>query len=83
MRPEITWWYHLFATILSRMEWGILEMEALQHFSAMEAFCRQRAKMDGEDNRFWLTEAEMLAKLAADAEKSALQCSRSKSERRG
>lgn len=55
---------------------GVLKMEALQHFSAMEAFCRQRAKMDGEDVRFWLTEAEMLAKLAADANKKALQSSR-------
>ena len=38
-------------------------METLQHYRAMEAFCRQRAKMDGEDELFWLTEAEVLAKL--------------------
>ena len=56
-------------------------MEALQHFNAMEAFCRQRAKMDGEDERFWLTEADRLAKLVANAEISALQRSRFKSGR--
>jgi hypothetical protein len=58
-------------------------MEALQHFSAMEAFCRQRAKMDGEDHRFWLTEADILAKLVVDAGKERTPMQRSKSERRG
>ena len=38
-------------------------METIQHYRAMEAFCRQRAKMEGEDELFWLTEAEVLAKL--------------------
>jgi hypothetical protein len=33
----------------------------------MEAFCRQRSKMEGEDELFWLTEAEVLAKLATNA----------------
>ena len=42
-------------------------METLQHHRAMEAFCRQRAKMDGEDELFWLTEAEVLAKLLGNA----------------
>jgi hypothetical protein len=42
-------------------------METLQHYRAMEAFCRQRAKMDGEDELFWLTEAEVLAKLLGNA----------------
>jgi len=28
----------------------------------MLAFCRQRALMDGEDERFWLTAAEMWQK---------------------
>ena len=36
-------------------------MEPLQHYLTMEAFCRQRAKMEGEDESFWLTEAELLA----------------------
>jgi hypothetical protein len=40
-------------------------MDTVQHYRAMEAFCRQRAKMDGEDERFWLAEAERLAKLIA------------------
>jgi hypothetical protein len=42
-------------------------MEPLQHYHAMESFCRQRAKMEGEDESFWLTEAELLAKLATNA----------------
>jgi activator of HSP90 ATPase len=42
-------------------------METLQHHRAVEAFCRQRAKMDGEDELFWLTEAEVLAKLLGNA----------------
>jgi len=42
-------------------------MEPLQHYRTMEAFCRQRAKMEGEDESFWLTEAEQLAKLATNA----------------
>ena len=43
-------------------------METVQHFKAMEAFCRQRAKMDREDGAFWLAEAEALAKLIAFVE---------------
>jgi hypothetical protein len=34
-------------------------MEPLHRYRAMEAFCRQRAKMEGEDARFWLAEAEI------------------------
>jgi hypothetical protein len=41
-------------------------MEPFQHYRAMEAFCRQRAKMEGEDEMFWLTEAELLAKLSTN-----------------
>lgn len=44
-------------------------MEVSQYYRAMEAFSRQHAKMDGEDEIFWLAEAEMLAKLGADAHK--------------
>ena len=43
------------------------QLEPLQHYRAMEAFCRQHAKMDGEDESFWLVEAELLAELAAGA----------------
>lgn len=43
-------------------------MEPLQYYRAMEAFCRQRAKMEGEDESFWLTEAELLAKLSTKCE---------------
>ena len=41
-------------------------MEALQHHRAMEAFCRQHAKMDGEDPAFWLAAADQWARRAAD-----------------
>jgi hypothetical protein len=44
-------------------------METIQHFIAMSAFCRQRSKMDGEDELFWLSEAELLAKLAINVER--------------
>jgi hypothetical protein len=37
-------------------------METVTHCRAMLAFCRQRALMDGEDERFWLTAAEMWEK---------------------
>jgi hypothetical protein len=43
-------------------------METKQYHRAMEAFCRQRAKMEGESERFWLAEAEVLAKLAMNAQ---------------
>jgi hypothetical protein len=41
---------------------GSSPMETVTHCRAMLAFCRQRALMDGEDERFWLTEAEMWQK---------------------
>jgi hypothetical protein len=44
-------------------------METIQHFIAMSAFCRQRSKMHGEDELFWLSEAELLAKLAINVER--------------
>jgi hypothetical protein len=42
-------------------------METMQHHRSMEAFCRQRAKMEGENELFWLTEAEISAKLVTNA----------------
>ncbi|MCK1289049.1 hypothetical protein IVB41_34720 [Bradyrhizobium sp. 44] len=39
-------------------------METNQYFKSMSAFCKQRAKMDGESELFWLTEAELLERLA-------------------
>jgi hypothetical protein len=33
-------------------------MDALAHCKAMEAFCLQRARMEGEVAGFWLAEAE-------------------------
>jgi hypothetical protein len=44
-------------------------MDRTQYYRAMEAFSRQHAKMDGENEIFWLAEAEVLAKLGADAHK--------------
>ena len=45
---------------------GGLRMETIQYYRAMEAFCRQRAKMDGENDLFWLSEAEVLGKFATN-----------------
>jgi|HubBroStandDraft_6_1064221.scaffolds.fasta_scaffold1755497_1 hypothetical protein len=46
-------------------------MNALTHCKAMEAFCRQRAKIENEAAGFWLNEAQLwrdrLAALAAKA----------------
>ncbi len=39
-------------------------METNQYSKSMSAFCTQRAKMEGESELFWLTEAEVLARLA-------------------
>jgi hypothetical protein len=44
-------------------------METIQHYRAMEAFCRQRSKMEGENELFWLTEAEILRKLVTNAQR--------------
>jgi hypothetical protein len=44
-------------------------MEMIQHYKAMSAFCRQHSKMDGEDELFWLSEAELLTRLATNAER--------------
>jgi hypothetical protein len=44
-------------------------MDSVLYYRAMEAFSRQRAKMDGESEIFWLVEAEILSKLGADAHK--------------
>jgi hypothetical protein len=42
------------------------DMDVLQHHRAMEAFCKQHAKMDGEDPAFWLAAAEAWARRAAN-----------------
>ena len=36
-------------------------MENIVRYRAFEAFCRQRAQMDGEGSAFWLEEADVLA----------------------
>jgi hypothetical protein len=33
-------------------------MDMLAHCRAMAAFCRQRAAFEGEDDAFWIREAE-------------------------
>ncbi len=38
-------------------------MEDIVRYRALEAFCRQRAQMEGEGSAFWLEEADILAKL--------------------
>jgi hypothetical protein len=37
-------------------------MEDVVLYRALEAFCRQRARMEGEGLAFWLEEAENMAK---------------------
>jgi hypothetical protein len=44
-------------------------MDTRMYYRAMEAFSRQRAKMDGESEIFWLAEANVWAKLGQDAHK--------------
>ena len=56
-------------------------MEALQHCRAMEAFCRQHAKMDGEDPAFWLGEAECWAARASVFSPTAAVCCEIERER--
>ena len=38
-------------------------MDDVVEYRALEAFCRQRAKMEGESSAFWLKQADVLAKL--------------------
>jgi hypothetical protein len=38
-------------------------MEDIVRYRALEAFCRQRAQMEGEGSAFWLAEADILAQL--------------------
>jgi hypothetical protein len=38
-------------------------MEDVVRYRALEAFCRQRAQMEGEPSAFWIEEANILAKL--------------------
>jgi hypothetical protein len=56
-------------------------METIQYYRAMEAFCRQRAKMEGESELFWLTEAESLAKLASNGRELLMHPSMMKEKR--
>jgi hypothetical protein len=41
-------------------------VEPLQHYRAMEAFCRQHARMDGESEGFWLAAADDWANRLSD-----------------
>jgi hypothetical protein len=42
-------------------------MKEAVRYRALEAFCRQRSQMEGEGSEFWLTEADILAKLRINA----------------
>lgn len=44
-------------------------MEPKQYFTSMAAFCRQQSKMVDENELFWLAEAQLLEKLAINAER--------------
>jgi hypothetical protein len=58
-------------------------MDTTQYYRAMEAFSRQHAKMDGESEIFWLAEAEVCAKLSADAHKLKVMLDPKKKEENG
>ena len=42
-------------------------MEMIQHFETKPILCRQRSKMNDEDELYLLSEAELLARLAENA----------------
>ncbi len=42
-------------------------MDTIQHFKAKPALHPERCKMDDEDELNWLTEAELLTRLAENA----------------
>jgi hypothetical protein len=42
-------------------------MEMIQHFETKLVLCRQRSKMNDEDDLYLLSEAELLARLAENA----------------
>jgi len=39
-------------------------MENILRYRSLEAFCRQRARIRGEDSDVWLEKAEIFARLA-------------------
>ncbi|MCG2633038.1 hypothetical protein L6654_41490 [Bradyrhizobium sp. WYCCWR 13023] len=44
-------------------------METKQYFQAKSAFCVERSKMQGEDEVFWMAEADLVKRLAINAER--------------
>lgn len=48
-------------------------MDKVTRYGAMAAFCRQRAKMVGENEHFWLTEADSWEKLLSNESIDTLQ----------
>jgi hypothetical protein len=44
-------------------------MEMIQHFETKPGLCSQRSKMNGENELCWLSEAELLARLAENAKR--------------
>jgi hypothetical protein len=57
-------------------------MEDIVRYRAFEAFCRQRAQMDGEGSAFWLEEAEILAQLAMTESRLKMLAASSSEEKR-
>ncbi len=57
-------------------------MEDIVRYRALEAFCRQRAQMDGEGSAFWLEEAEILAQLAMTESRLKMLATSSSEEKR-
>ena len=48
-------------------------MEKVSRYRSLEAFCRHRARVVGEDAETWRERAEMFSRLAAVASRSANQ----------
>jgi hypothetical protein len=42
-------------------------MQTTQHFETKPVLCRHRSKMEVGDELYWLSEAELVAKLAENA----------------
>jgi len=57
-------------------------MEPEVHYRAMLGICRQRAKMEGENEAFWLAEAEVLEMLAINAQRQGILASKTVERRK-
>jgi hypothetical protein len=45
-----------------------MTMDAKKRFEALETMCRERARVAGEDEKYWLDEADEWARFARSAD---------------